>query len=203
MGFDGMPVVPPIYFEFGGGPIPESYTGCSGGCTSATDFFNNGFQVQLEQVFPIFGNNPFDNTDPLDESLEDGFDSEQILIPSTSGMMPYSPASPSSPSSPSPPSNPLSAYTGSYSGGGGCGVNSTTVGTMGASQLTLTLPGNSGASVFNINGSATQANSQSTDLVIFGSNDHTCRMNSFSGDNQFDLICSNTGGGLCSESFIK
>ena len=204
MGFDGMPVVPPIYFEFGEQPVSDTFSGtsCSGSCDSATDYFGNGFEVELLQVFPRFGNNPFNPNDPLENSLEDDFQSsESSSLPSSSGSFTPSVSSPPPMMSP-PPTNPLAAYAGSYGGTFGCGVSVTTFASVGTNQITLTLPGN-GAAVFNINGSGTIANSQSTNLMIFGANDHTCRANSFSSDNQFDLICTNTGGGLCSESFNK
>jgi len=193
----GFPTVEPIFFDFGGeskvAEDPDSFA-------AVGRFFGEIFSVEVEQVFNVTGNNPFDPRDPL---AEQAGSSPTIVVPtvpdtpSSNGDPVANPGG--NPGSSPPAGNPFQSSVGNFSGNNGCGVSLTTFATQGLNAITLTLPGN-GTVPFSINGN--QANSQSTNLVIFSLPGHSCSAQNIQPTN-FQLFCSNSGGGSCLENFSR
>ena len=84
---------------------------------------------------------------------------------------------------------------GSYTGGGGCGIKSTTLFVIGGS-VSLNPFGVNGPTAFSVSG--TTAQSISSDLILFGNGGHSCRL-VFISSSEFDLFCDDGGGSTCVE----
>ncbi len=98
--------------------------------------------------------------------------------------------------------NLYTPLVGSYSGNGGCGINSTSLAIVGSDNATLNLPPN-GTVDFLIDPAFDTANSVNTNLTLFGNPGHSCQIfNVNFGTPEFELFCENSGGGTCFESFV-
>lgn len=84
---------------------------------------------------------------------------------------------------------------GFYTGGGGCGINSTTLFVIGGS-VSLNPFGVNGPTAFAVSG--TTAQSISSDLILFGNGGHSCKL-VFISSSEFDLFCDDGGGSTCVE----
>jgi hypothetical protein len=199
IGDGGFQTVEPIHFEFGG----EARAATGDSFVEVGRFFGQLFGVEVEQVFNVTGNNPFDPRDPLAEQATGAPASFGAPTPSVP-LIPAAPGTgtavtPGGGTSP-PPANPFESSTGAFNGNNGCSIGSTTFGTQGATIVTLTLPPN-GSVLFTIAG-PNQANSQSSNLVLFGLPGHRCEARSIQPGN-FQLFCENGGGGNCLENFAR
>lgn len=118
----------------------------------------DAFEVEVLQVIPRSGFNPFD----------------PITDPAGAGVL---------------------FVQGFYTGGGGCGINSTTLFVIGGS-VSLNPFGVNGPTAFAVSG--TTAQSISSDLILFGNGGHSCKL-VFISSSEFDLFCDDGGGSTCVE----
>ena len=155
--------------------------------------------VQVEQVYHVTGNNPFDPHDPL--ATEAGRE-EKATTPTSKGSSTSSTGSGTGTGSSAPASSAFKPTSGSYSGNNGCGIGSTNLTVSGSSVTANPLNSTNGSQSFSVSGA--NATSNSTTLYILGAVGHTCQIQNGTA-NSFLLHCFRTANPSiqCDENFSK
>ena len=192
-GTGGFTTIDPVYFEFGSGTQvedPPPYW-------DPERFIGDKFWVEVEQVFTVTGNNPFDPRDPLADGQNQ---LRRIISEPRRGPVITPPGGGPGPVITPGGSNPFTDNTGNYSGNSGCGFSLTRLGTSGNNVVTLTLTGN-GTARFDIDTATGNANSQGNNLTVLGDVGHSCQIFNVQ-NNSFTLFCFRPGAS-CTEPFSR
>lgn len=197
-GYPLIPSIDPIYFAFG----ESTYIGGGGETFVDPGREQEDVEVVVEQVFNIFGNNPFSPLDPLGD--EDRT-STRVRVPTPSGG--GSNGGGGGGVSPPPSGGGGGGVSfipggGNYNGGGGCGILSTSA-SVGGVTVTLNPFGPAGSVGFSVL-NPTTARSISTDVFVLGAVGHTCELRNGT-SNTFEVFCFRTADPTinCSEPLSR